>query len=88
MALEAGSPEAFAARLHKYQCRYVVVDEYIRADMHKYGKSLYSRQKNISRFQNALALIERFMESYLEKVFEENHSSVYRFKDLVKENRY
>ena len=88
MALEAGSPEAFAARLYKYKCRYVVVDEYIRADMHKYGKSLYSRQENISRFQNALALIELFMESYLEKVFEENHSSVYRFKDLVKENRY
>jgi len=86
MALEAGSPEVFAASLHKYQCRYVVVDECIRADMHKYGKLLYSRQKNVSQFQNALALIERFMESYLEKVFEENQSSVYRFKSPVKEN--
>ena len=81
LALEAGTPEKLKSRLVKFPCRYVVIDEKIREAMHMQGKTwIFSKKENRENFTKALDIMEGFIKTHLVKQFEQNHSTVYRFK--------
>lgn len=81
LALESQNAREFQNRLKKFNCRYVVVDQLIRKGMHLQGEAwILSNEENREKFTKALDITETFIETYLVKEFEENYSTVYRFK--------
>ena len=80
LALEAGTIDAFADKIKNMGCRYVLIDELIRQSVKSQGATLFSKKENAQKFENALAVVERFIDIHLEKVFEENQATVYRLR--------
>jgi len=80
-ALEAGSPEAFRDRLSGYSFRYIIIDERIREDVMNLDKNLlFSKRENAEKYRKALDIVDRFIQGFLLKEFEENQATVYRMK--------